>query len=370
MPDFTLPLTYDECRARFRETAARAGQTTAAHPIGSLGPEGQRLTVESLVLGAAAPRRALIVMSGVHGVEGFIGSALQCDLLATLDPGSLPSDMAVLFVHAVNPWGMAWWRRQNESNVDLNRNWRRDRGEPAHNDAYDELHALLCPDARERPPVGQILAEISRLAQTRGPEWVRDGITFGQYRHADGLHYGGARTEASTRIVEELVGSRLQGVERLATIDLHTGHGPSAALTLLCDQPRGSEQHRFLAALGTGAVEVTAGGRAAEGVPAATTAPKAAQIANGFAQLFPGADSFATSAEFGTVSDGRQLVMTILEQWSHRQGRRDDPACRDIVWGYRCCFTPDNAAWVAACVGHGRALLRAAVIAVASWPDR
>ena len=137
MSNVMLPLTYDECRARFRQAAARAGFDTEAHPIAAHGPEGQTLTIESLLVGADKPRRALIVMSGLHGVEGFIGSALQCDLLGRLDAAALPADMAVLLLHAVNPWGMAWWRRQNESNVDLNRNWRRDHSTPLHNDAYD-----------------------------------------------------------------------------------------------------------------------------------------------------------------------------------------------------------------------------------------
>ncbi|MFU8815850.1 MAG: hypothetical protein ACNA7W_10930, partial [Pseudomonadales bacterium] len=74
--------------------------------------------------------------------------------------------------------------------------------------------------------------------------------------------------------------------------------------------------------------------------------------------------------EFGTVSDGRQLVMTFLEQWAYRHGLRDDPACHDIVWGYRCCFTPDDAAWVDGCMSRGRELLRAAVEAVSGWPPR
>jgi hypothetical protein len=99
----------------------------------------------------------------------------------------------VLFVHGVNPWGMAWWRRQNESNVDLNRNWRRDDGEPFENEAYEELHALACPDTPELPSIGDLASTAQALVDARGLAWVRDGITAGQYRHPDGLHYGGAR---------------------------------------------------------------------------------------------------------------------------------------------------------------------------------
>ena len=71
-----------------------------------------------------------MVLTGVHGDEGLSSSTLLCDAIGRwvsdgADP-DLPDDAAVLMVHAVNPWGMTFWRRQNESNVDLNRNWGRD----------------------------------------------------------------------------------------------------------------------------------------------------------------------------------------------------------------------------------------------------
>ena len=151
--ELRLPLTYAECRARFRRAAATVGAAVEAHPIEATGPDGQHLTIDVVALGAPRPERALVLLSGVHGVEGFAGSALQSDLVRRLDPSSLPDDVGVLVVHAVNPWGMAHWRRQNESNVDLNRNWRRDHLAPAQNDAYDLIHPLACPDTADLPTV-------------------------------------------------------------------------------------------------------------------------------------------------------------------------------------------------------------------------
>jgi len=356
-----LPLTWTECRARFELAAREAGATVTRHPIAARGPDQQQLGVDSLLLGAASPRRALVVMSGVHGVEGFVGSAIQTDLLRRLEPRSLPPDMAVLMLHAVNPWGMAWSRRQNESNVDLNRNWRRSVTLPTRNDAYDELHALACPDSAELPSLEDLMNSVFALVRSRGVGWVRDGITLGQYRHPDGLHFGGERTEESTAIVEGLVRDRLRVVERLLTIDLHTGHGPRGTLTLLSDQPSESAQTRFLARLGVGTVEATAGN------PEATTGLKSGQIANGLAGLFPNADCVSSSAEFGTVPDAEQLSATFLEHWVHRHGNRADPAHAEIVWRYRCCFTPDDRSWESRSLEQGAALLDASLDAVASW---
>lgn len=357
-----LPLTYDECRARFRHALARRGLTGEAHAITARGPEDQRLTIDVAHLGAASPQRALLVLAGVHGVEGFIGSALQCDLLDRLDSAALAEDAAVVLVHAVNPWGMAWWRRQNESNVDLNRNWRRDHHEPARNEAYDELHPLACPDTPTMPGVEALLAQAMAVVAERGLPWVRDAITSGQYAHPDGLHYGGARTEESNRILEAIVLGHLRGVRRLFIVDLHTGHGPRGEATALSDQPPGSPQDRFLrAALPHAHVEPTTGN------PDATTGPKTGQIANGIRELLPGATAYATSLEIGTATAEEQLVATYQEHWVHRHGDRADPEHAAAVWAYRCCFTPDDPAWERRARTLGATQLDDALGAVLRW---
>ena len=354
-----LPLTYAESRARFRRAAVDAGVAVDGHAIDAPGADGARLTIDVVRLGVADADRVLLVLGGVHGVEGFAPSALQAELPARWG-GELPPGVAVGIVHAVNPWGMAWWRRQNESNVDLNRNWRRDDGVPFENAAYDELHALACPDGDELPDVSSMLADAQALIEQRGLEWVRDGITVGQYRHADGLHFGGDRTEPSNRILERVIPALVGRASKVLTVDLHTGHGAYATFTALCNQPPDSAQARFLETW-CDRVEATTGN------PEATTALKAGQIANGFAELFPEATCFATSLEIGTADDIAQLAATYQEQWVHRRGDRDDPWSREAIWTYRCCFTPDDPAWERAALTGGRAHLDRALAAVAGW---
>ena len=361
-----LPLTYDECRARFRRAALVAGLEVQDHPIDARGPDGQALTVDSVWIGPPQPERALVVLSGVHGVEGFIGSALQCGFLGRLAGGGsaglgLHGRTAVLVVHAVNPWGMVWWRRQNESNVDLNRNWRRDETDPVHNEAYDELHAVACPDTSQMPSVDELMVAAMAMVDRRGFEWVRDGITAGQYRHADGLHFGGSRTEASTQIVQDLA-EQLVGVDHALVLDLHTGHGPPGELTLLSDQPVGSPQDEFLrASFPTATVEATVGN------PDATTGVKSGQISNGIRDLLGADRCHSTSAEFGTADDMEQLAATYLEGWVDRHGDRSIAEHAAVVWRYRSCFTPDDPEWEARCLASGAALLDSGLDAVQAW---
>lgn len=353
-----LALTYDECRARFRRACDVAGHRWRAEPIAARGPFGQELTIDHVTIGAAAPRRALVVLSGVHGVEGFVTSAMQRDLVERLDPASLPDDLAVVVVHVVNPWGMAHDRRQDEGNVDLNRNWGRSRGEPEHNDAYDEVHALACPDTPEVPQVEDLLAAAGPLIAERGMEWVRGAITRGQYRHPDGLHFGGDRTEESNLVLERVVVPGLRSAERVFVVDLHTGHGPHGELVTLSDRPEGSAQDRLLRSL-FDTVEATADR------PDGTSRVKAGPIARGIADDLvaanPEVDCTVATVEVGTAGDLEQLTATYQEQWVHRHGDRSDPAHRAVGWAYRCCFTPDDPEWEHTALTAGRRHLDAAL---------
>jgi predicted deacylase len=362
LPFARLPLTYDECRARLRRSADLAGLTVDEHPIEARGPHGQALTIDVLRIGPADADALLVVLSGVHGVEGFIPSALQCDLIDRIDAGALPPGQAVLLVHAVNPWGMAWGRRQNESNVDLNRNWMRDDTEPVHNDAYDEIHHMACPSTAEMPDVDTLLASAAEIVAERGLPWVRDAITVGQYRHADGLHYGGERTEESNRIVQALAHRHVVGRERVLVVDLHTGHGPRGEVTLLSDQPPGSLQDEFFHQHFS---EITVEATVAN--PDATTGAKSGQIANGIRALLPDGRCFSTSAEFGTASDLDQLAATYQSHWVHFHGDRADPSHAAALQAYRECFTPDDPEWEQTTFARGRALLDQALDAVTHW---
>lgn len=94
------------------------------------------------VPGDPAAKRLLVALSGTHGVEGYYGSACQIKWLQELGKRSLPADVAVVMIHSINLWGMAWLRRVNEDNIDLNRNHLNFDGSLPDNQAYDALHAI------------------------------------------------------------------------------------------------------------------------------------------------------------------------------------------------------------------------------------
>ncbi len=358
-----FPLTYDECRCRFRWTCRAAGLECTAHPITVRGEHGQELTIDVTSYGAANPTRALVILTGVHGDEGFSSSTLLTDAIERWvtdgsDP-ALPDDAAVVMVHAVNPWGMAYWRRQNESNVDLNRNWGRDeRTEVPDNPGYGVLHPVLVP-AGDGPPTPESLLDVTRaLIDEHGYSWVKSAVSEGQYSHPDGLYFGGGRTEESNRILAQVVDERLAGAEEVLVLDLHTGHGAFGTYTLLShvaeDHPDDAWLRRVFDA---DRIECTT-------APDAATGPKHGQIATGLARVVPDAHWRTVTMELGTISDTRMIINERAEHWVHFHGDRSDPAHARIVWDHRCGSTPDDSEWERLARTHGVTVLDAARRAV------
>src|SRR5262249_42120759 len=117
--------SYADARARFRAAAAAAGGalTEYRNDAAGHGPGGETLACDAARFGPRAADRVLVVISGVHGKEGYAGSAVQCGWIAAGGPGRLAPGCALVLIHAINPWGFAYGSRTTEGNIDLNRNF-------------------------------------------------------------------------------------------------------------------------------------------------------------------------------------------------------------------------------------------------------
>ncbi len=91
----------------------------------------------------------LFLASGTHGVEGLCGSGIQHFLLRDGVAARVPDDVALVLLHAVNPFGFAWLRRVNEDNVDLNRNFLDHAAPHPENADYDGLADAVNPSVRD-----------------------------------------------------------------------------------------------------------------------------------------------------------------------------------------------------------------------------
>lgn len=101
--------SYAEARGKFGAAAEAADLDVHAHRHPLVGRDGEELAVDVVRLGAADAQRLLIVSSGCHGLEGFCGSGIQVALLhdAGFRQRAADAGAAVLFVHALNPWGFS-----------------------------------------------------------------------------------------------------------------------------------------------------------------------------------------------------------------------------------------------------------------------
>jgi predicted deacylase len=180
--------------------------------------------VDVAVLGGAGSP-ALVVTSAAHGVEGFCGSGCQVALLA--DDAFVDTlqrrGVALVLVHALNPWGFAHLSRTTEDNVDLNRNFR-DFGVRVPNEGYAEVHDLLLP--AEWPPRAENEARLLGYAARHGAPALQRAITAGQSDFARGLFYAGSKPTWSHARLRDILRRHAAPRPRFGWIDLHTGLGP------------------------------------------------------------------------------------------------------------------------------------------------
>ncbi len=219
--------SYAQARGNFLAAADAAGLAVMSHRHPLLGRDGELLAMDVARCGAAGAAAVLIVSSGCHGVEGYCGSGVQSALLAdpSFHDAASAAGVAVLYVHALNPWGFSWCRRTTHENVDLNRNWH-DFSQPLpHNAAYDEIAHLLVPASW--PPSPGVEAGLAAYAAEHGERGLQTAVSGGQYEHPEGLFYGGRNPTWSQQTLRHVLQEHATRCKRLGWIDLHTGLGPS-----------------------------------------------------------------------------------------------------------------------------------------------
>jgi hypothetical protein len=219
--------SYEQARHKFCAAAQAADLDVMPHAHPMLGRDGESLSMDVVRDGDPNARAMLIITSGCHGIEGFCGSGVQVALLS--DPAwrelTRASGIAVLYIHALNPYGFSWWRRVTQENVDLNRNFHDFNRPPPANPQYDEIAHLLVPNTW--PPSQEVNDALQRYMVEHGERVLQAVISGGQYTHPQGLFYGGANPTWSHVTLRHVLREHGSRCARLGWIDLHTGLGPS-----------------------------------------------------------------------------------------------------------------------------------------------
>jgi hypothetical protein len=219
--------TYAEARDKFLAAAKAHGLAVDLHiHPSSRGASGEELSIDVATLGDASAAGMLLLTSGTHGVEGFCGSGCQVALLHDEEFAAAvrTAGVAVIFLHALNPYGFSRLHRTNEDNVDLNRNFRDFTTPPVPNRAYAEVHGIVVPATW--PPGPDNEARIAAYVAERGEWALQQAITGGQCEFPDGLFYGGARPAWSNTVFRTVLREHGAHRARIGWIDIHTGLGP------------------------------------------------------------------------------------------------------------------------------------------------
>lgn len=235
---------YLEASHRIKESAAsyHGDILTESLPIAAKGYNGEDLSVHMVWIGPKDSTNIIIHISGTHGVEGFAGSAIQLSLLQ--NPIELPENTSMIIIHALNPFGMAHFRRVTENNIDLNRNFSTDRTSPP---TYEKIDSLMNP--KEFASVDFFTFRFFlEVVFGEGWEAVKNTLANGQYDFEEGLFYGGREVEEAPKRVFEWFETHLTAKPeniRITIIDVHTGLGSYAEDTLLTVEPPTEEMKSF-----------------------------------------------------------------------------------------------------------------------------
>lgn len=231
---------YSECRNEFRKLSGELKQKYPNAEIGKFNVPSKKdndLTIDYLYIPPQNKKTKILIMSsGVHGVEGFAGSAAQQMFMSEYIDKIDNTKTGILLLHGLNPYGFKYLRRVTENNVDLNRN--SDVSLDLYknkNKGYTKLNEFLNPTTKVN--VGSFK---NRFFFTRalfkiignGIATLRQAILQGQYEYEKGLYFGGKTFEPQIVTMQNFLKDKLKDYSTILEIDIHTGYGERGKLHL------------------------------------------------------------------------------------------------------------------------------------------
>lgn len=168
--------------------------------------------------------RCLVHISGIHGVEGYIGSLIQHEILK-MRLADLPCQPVI--VHVVNPYGKTHCLRTNAHNVDLNRNFLSPH--QIHNPHFKSFETYFkTAHLRDAIPVASLLLR-------HGLKQAVMAAACGQTEFPDSLFFAGDKLQPELISLQETLSSLIHPEAELFVLDIHSGLGRKGAESLMVD---------------------------------------------------------------------------------------------------------------------------------------
>lgn len=237
--------TYDECRNAFIKSIVKFSTDFDSVKSGNFYVHGKAdndLTINWCYIPAQKTRdKLLIINSGLHGIEGYTGSAVQIMFIEKILNQYIPDNMGVLLLHGLNPYGFKYNRKTTEHNVDLNRNCiTHDQNFDIRNQGFANLTGFLMP--ADPVNINNLrnrffhMTAIYRIIQKSMPV-LRQAALQGQYDFEKGFYYGGKDYEPQIKTLEPFLVNLINDYSMVLNVDLHTGYGERGTMHLFIDKP-------------------------------------------------------------------------------------------------------------------------------------
>ncbi|WP_372650970.1 M14 family metallopeptidase [Draconibacterium sp.] len=247
-PDVTVNKTklayyqnsWEDCRAAFRAQANSMKTRFDSVVIFSRSVESESdtgLTIDFCYIPASDTTEKLVMIcSGTHGIEGFVGSAVQQQLMSEFFKPEMLKNTGILLVHGLNAWGFKNQRRFTENNVDLNRNYSTNPSLfETKNDGFVALYDMLTPKGKlNMNSLGNkffLVTAVNQIAR-KGMPALLQAFAQGQYEFQEGIYFGGHDFEQQVAIMSEVLSDIAAPYSTLLNLDLHTGFGERGELHL------------------------------------------------------------------------------------------------------------------------------------------
>ena len=340
--------SYEDIRTHLQELTAQLGVEISSYAIDA----SDDLYIDSFYLPSEGDKTNLIVLTtGVHGMEGFIGSVMLDVFFQEIYPTLNTKNTGVLVVANVNPYGMKYLRRYNENNVDLNRNFILDweNFDLASNQEYPKVKSFLQPEGKIGNglwhEVGFYLS-LGKTAITDGAGTISDALLTGQYEYPQGVYYGGTGDQASTVYLKDVFSQCLDSeYENIVHMDIHSGYGPRYNMVIFNSVFEAMTEAESQAAFGYDYIIA----HDSESFYATTgdTTDFFYRLAE---QKQADADLYSTCFEFGTIGDAffdtiLSLKYTVDENRNHWYPTSNTTAQQIVHENYMELYYPTETAW-------------------------
>jgi hypothetical protein len=357
-PDVFFAADFFSSRQRFIEQTSRLDASLTTLSIPSISsdqlPTAHNPPIDIALIGNPKDRPTLFYIAGTHGIEGFVGSAIQSAILSQLK--APPENFALALVHCLNPWGMAYLRRANAHNIDLNRNCTQsDHERVGAPPGYENLRSLLSPERALWFPLfcGQALSAVIRY----GFPAAKQAITGGQYIDSEGLFFGGATLQPELELVRSWAKEHLSHSPRILVVDLHSGLGSFCQDTLIVDSSEGSPETSRIKELFP--QEKIHGPDPTQSLSYETRG----SLSSLLTPALPEATIDYVVHEFGTLHPFRVLHALVQENYHHHHSNRDGEVNQRGHIGKRllkAAFCPESEIWRRNAIRRGVEIFQAA----------